>query len=177
MSKFIYLDDERIFSGVIVRNETTTSNHSSEQMPQTVSDASFRLGQILKGEISAVEAYEHILNRFALEPDIGRLEEIKMHHESAVHFWAQLLAGQGVKPTSTSGPWGHIVKTFVDTAQFFGDTASLRALEAGETYGLTEYHDLMMDSSIPPGLKDKIKETFIPQQEQHIALLEAWKGN
>ncbi len=136
-----------------------------------------RIAHLLRGEISAVEAYEHVLNRFAMEPDIKRLEEIKTHHENAVKFWTSLMAERGVEPHRESGPWGHIVKTFVDTAQFFGDTASLRVLLAGESHGLNEYQEVLMDSSMPSFLKDKVREHFIPQQEQHIALLEAWKGN
>lgn len=135
-----------------------------------------RISQILRGEISAVEAYEHVLNRFALEPEIDRLNEIKNHHESAVSFWANVLADSGVEPDDGSGPWGQVVKTFVDTAQFFGDTATLRALHAGESHGLNEYQELLMDSTIPASLKDIVRETLIPKQEQHIALIEAWKG-
>lgn len=135
-----------------------------------------RISQILRGEISAVEAYEHVLNRFALEPDINRLNEIKNHHESAVSFWSNILAESGIEPDEDSGPWGQVVKTFVDTAQFFGDTATLRALHAGESHGLNEYQELLMDSTIPAVLKDRVRETLIPKQEQHIALIEAWKG-
>ena len=138
--------------------------------------ATDRISQILRGEISAVEAYEHVLHRFAMEPQIRRLEEIKRHHEEAVSFWSRLLAQSGIEPAHSSGPWGHVVTTFVDTAQFFGDTASLRALQAGESHGLGEYQELLMDSTVPPFVKDKARDTFIPQQEQHMALIEAWKA-
>jgi hypothetical protein len=135
-----------------------------------------RIFQILRGEIAAVEAYEHVLQRFSQEPGVTRLEEIKRHHEAAVTFWNHMLADRGIAPKRGSGPWGQVVKTFVDTAQLFGDTASLRALLAGESHGLSEYHELLMDSTVPPVLKDKVRETFIPLQEQHIELIEAWKG-
>lgn len=136
-----------------------------------------RVSQILRGEISAVEAYEHVLNRFALEPEIEQLEEIKRQHEMAVTFWSHILEESGLRAEEGSGPWGQVVKTFVDTAQFFGDTATLRALHAGETHGLSEYHELLMDSTVPAVLKDKVRETFIPRQEQHVELIEAWRGS
>lgn len=135
-----------------------------------------RISQVLRGEISAVEAYEHVLNRFALEPGIDQLNEIKNHHETAVSFWSNVLAESGVEPDDGSGPWGEVVKTFVDTAQLFGNTATLRALHVGESHGLNEYQELLMDSTIPDTLKDTVRETLIPKQEQHIALIEAWKG-
>lgn len=141
------------------------------------SEAIERVAQILRGEISAVEAYEHVLQRFALEPKIDQLEEVKRDHEEAVQFWSHVLADHGVVPDKHSGPWGKVVTTFVDTAQFFGDTASLRALYAGESHGLSEYYELLMDSMVPAVIKDKVRESFVPQQERHIALIEVWKAD
>ncbi|GEM_PF-1101972 len=135
-----------------------------------------RISQVLRGEISAIEAYEHVLVHFAAERNIHKLEEIKDQHEEAAHFWTQILSNSGFEAERHSGPWGQVVRTFVDTATFFGDTSSLRALHAGETHGLSEYYEMLADSTVPSGLKDKVRSVFIPAQEQHIALLDAWKA-
>lgn len=133
------------------------------------------LSRILRGELAAVEAYEQVLEKFKGEPESQRLMRFMLEHQRAANFWRDEILSKGVSPEVTAGPWGQVVKTLVGTAKLFGDTPTLQALEVGENHGLAEYQSLLENKNVPERLKRRIREDFIPAQEQHIVSLEAMK--
>ena len=129
------------------------------------------LNKVLRGEISAVEAYAQVMDRFATEPEIHRLLAIKEEHEDSVKSLRAMVANEGAVPSEDSGLWGTIVKGVVATGKLFGNTSALNAIKQGEEHGLRQYKDLMTLNLSADDLR-VIKSKLIPRQEKHIALLD-----
>ena len=133
------------------------------------------LNQILRGELSAVEAYEQALEKLSEEPERTRLKDFLDSHMKNVEYWERQVATESIKPDTSSGPWGFVVEAFVGTAKLFGNTTTLMALEQGEEHGLNEYKSLLGNPEIDETDKRYIRSTIIPELERHLVSIEAMK--
>ena len=133
------------------------------------------LNQILRGERSAVEAYEQVLEKISEEPERIRLEEFLTTHRKNVEYWERQVMAEAMKPDDSSGPWGYIVQAFVGTAKLFGNTATLSALKQGEEHGLNEYQTLIENPEIDVVDKRYVRNVIIPELEKHLISIEAMK--
>jgi len=133
------------------------------------------LNRILRGEISAVEAYNQILEKINTEPEKTRLMEFKKFHEEQVQHWKQQVKSRGVEPDTDSGPWGYVVKTFVGAAKILGENPTLAVLEQGEDYGLSEYRELLENKQVSHTHKEYVKNIAIPNLELHINSMKSLK--
>lgn len=129
------------------------------------------LNKILRGELSAVDAYDSVIAQFADEPEIYRLLEIKAEHEESVRTLRTMISHEGAFPDAEPGLWGTIVKAVVGAGRLFGNTRALAALRQGEEHGLRLYEDLASEEMNSEDLR-VIRSTLIPRQEKHIALLD-----
>ncbi len=136
--------------------------------PGWVEDAS----RLLRGELSAVEAYDQVMQKFEADPAAKRLQSFRNEHSRAAQFWRDELLARGLAPDEDSGPWGQVVFAIVGTAKLFGEASALQALKSGENHGLSEYRAFLRRDDVPERLKMKMREDFIPLQERHIASLE-----
>lgn len=130
-----------------------------------------KIDEILKGEISAFEAYQKVIENLADDPREKVLIKLFEDHRKAASYWRTLSAENNFNPIETSGLWGKVVGAVVVTSRFFGGETCLRTLLEGEEYGLVEYRKLLASSSMPPNLKDEIEKKFIPTQKRHISIL------
>lgn len=133
--------------------------------------------KVLRGEISAVEAYESILSKFSDDPLHGPLSKIRNHHSDTVVKLKKHVIKKAELPDNDSGVWGAFVSSFVGTAKALGDTATLKALIEGEEHGLNQYKDMIKSSDLTAQDKDLIKSEFLPRQEEHILNLKAMVRN
>lgn len=134
-----------------------------------------QMSSLLRGEISATEAYESVLKKLEADPDSARLHEFLRHHQSAVEYWKTQLDREGVESDETSGPWGTAVEAFVATAKLLGNVAALSALKEGEEHGLKLYEEMLLSTDLAMNQRSYIRDVLIPKQHQHIASLEAMK--
>ena len=142
--------------------------------PVEFSDGSNQdLTTILKGEISAKEAYDQVMSQVDDSPEIERLKSMKKDHEEAVKFWKKQSRVKGNVPTSSSSIWGTIVKSFVGTSKILGDEKALEALKRGEEHGLSIYKDMLKSDLISDLQKVEITYRFIPNQKKHIESVNA----
>ena len=137
-------------------------------VPAWVEDAS----RLLRGELSALEAYDQVMEKFRSDPAAKRLQAFRNEHDRAAKFWRDEILAKGLAPDEDSGPWGQVVFTVVGAAKLFGETSALQALKSGESHGLSEYKAFLKRTDLPERLKKKMREDFIPLQERHIASLE-----
>lgn len=137
-------------------------------VPGWVEDAS----RLLRGEISAIEAYDQVMERFRADPAAKRLQAFRNEHDRAAKFWRDELLAKGLAPDEDSGPWGQVVYAVIGAAKLFGETSALQALKTGENHGLSEYKAFLKRDDVPERLKQKLREDFIPLQERHVASLE-----
>ncbi|AGH94865.1 DUF2383 domain-containing protein [Pseudobdellovibrio exovorus] len=131
------------------------------------------LERILRGEISAVEAYKQVLEKYSTYENANSLRRILVEHEKAVDFWKKQLRSQESFVEESSGPWGTVVETFVGAAKLFGDGPTLRALKEGEEHGLNEYQDLIENGNVNFESESFIKTICLDQQRLHIATLDS----
>lgn len=131
------------------------------------------LERILRGEISAVEAYKQVLEKYATYENANSLKRIQAEHEKAVEFWKNQLRSQESYVEDSSGPWGAVVETFVGAAKLLGDGPTLRALKEGEEHGLKEYKELIENNNINFESESFIKNICLDQQRLHIATLDS----
>jgi hypothetical protein len=126
------------------------------------------LNKILRGEISAVEAYEQVIPTFTSERDRFLLSEIRNEHDRNVEKLRSLVEHSRFAPNEDSGTWGTVVTTIVGAANLMGNTAALKALEEGEEHGLKLYQEGLKYNLTDEEL-DMFTEDFIPGLERHIA--------
>ncbi len=139
--------------------------------PQT--EAVSALNHILRGELSAVEAYKQVLEKIEAAPERKRLMEFITDHLKAVDFWRAQVEKCNGEPEKDSGSWGFVVEAFVGTAKIFGNESALNALKKGEEHGLSDYKDLLESKALTTDQKNYIKYTAIPNQERHLVSIKA----
>ena len=131
------------------------------------------INEVLRGEVSAVEAYQQALDTVKEDPEVNRLQEFLADHQSAVSYWKKQVNDQGVVVEASSGPWGTAVEAFVGTAKLFGNNPALKALRRGEEYGLNEYEKLTRDGHLSPTQTSYVRDVLIPNQLRHINSIDA----
>ncbi len=129
------------------------------------------LNKILRGEISAVEAYEQVIPTFQNRADRDRLTEIRDEHDRIVERLKALVEHTRFTPEEASGPWGTIVTTIVGAANLVSNTIALVTLMEGEEHGLRLYNEaLSLNLSFEE--RDVIAIEIMPLLKKHIAILE-----
>jgi|AntAceMinimDraft_11_1070367.scaffolds.fasta_scaffold41115_2 uncharacterized protein (TIGR02284 family) len=131
------------------------------------------LHEVLKGEIAATETYRQVLEKLDDDANRNFVNKIYDDHEGAVSQLKLHAAIHGETPLKESGAWGTFAQAYTGAAKIFGDKAALGALESGEEHGLTQYQDALNDESVDPLCKADIRNTFIPQQKNHIQSLDS----
>ncbi len=126
------------------------------------------IDEILRGEISAIEAYEQVMKKVDSDPEVYRLKEFKSDHEKAVDYWKQQARFLGKIPENTSSVWGTVVETFVGTSKLIGEKSALNALKKGEEHGLSNYEKMLKSDKLTSFQKNEVRNTFIPRQKKHI---------
>lgn len=134
-------------------------------------DKSNYLNKILRGEISAVEAYEQVIPTFADEGDRFRLSGIRNEHSRNIEKLKMLIENTRFAPDEDSGAWGKFVTTFMGSATIIGNTATLNALIGGEEHGLNLYRN-SLEHNLTEDEKKTIFNDIIPSLNRHIVSLE-----
>jgi hypothetical protein len=150
----------------------TQQDYTKNRNPMN-EEESVQINRILRGELSAINAYKQVLKKITVDPETTRLSDILNDHEEAISYWRNQMNGHNFSVDETTGPWGAVVDSFIATAKLFGTTATLKALKEGEEHGLNEYKDLLEDEDITADHKRHIRDVFIPNQERHIFSLES----
>ena len=133
------------------------------------------LRKLLRGELSAVEAYEevidHIVRAHNSNDETVRVQEalrsILKDHEDAVFFVKEMLRNEGVEPDEGSGVWGSVVQAVVASASLIGDDGALWALVKGEEHGLELYEDAIENGAIIHNRRHILTRS-IPKQRAHL---------
>jgi len=131
------------------------------------------IDEILRGEISAADAYEQVQEKITDDPEAYRLMQFKLDHENAVQFWKKEAKVSGSRPVDSSSIWGAIVETFVGTSKLIGEETALKALKKGEEHGLSNYEKMLDSDKLTESQKECIEKTFIPRQKRHIETINA----
>lgn len=131
------------------------------------------INKILRGEISAVEAYEQVCEKIKEAPETYRLKKFGQDHQMAVDFWKKQARIAGKIPDTSSSIWGATVEAFVGLSKIVGEDTALIALKKGEQHGLHNYEDMLSSDKLTNSQKIEIRNVFIPQQKKHIESINA----
>jgi hypothetical protein len=134
------------------------------------------INEILRGEISATEAYDQVYENFQNSDNAHKLVAMKTEHDKAIQYWTTEAIDEGKIPELESSIWGAMVEVFVGASKIIGDNTALAALKRGEEHGLENYKKMLSFSSLSDLQKRKIKNIFIPRQKKHIDLLDSMIG-
>ncbi len=131
--------------------------------------------KVLRGEISAVEAYKQVIEKFKDDSQLSIIKSICSEHISTVDKLKKHIVDKADydSPDDKSGVWGVFVSTFIGTAKALGDTATLKALNEGEEHGLNQYVQMLESDLLTQEDKNLIKNEFIPVQKKHIQNLKS----
>lgn len=128
--------------------------------------------RLLRGELSAVETYNLVIQKFSDEPEVGELSRLRDEHAWAVSRLQENVRGMGGRPDTDSGAWGAFTKTLQSTANLFGENSALSLIEQGEKHGQNDYQDALADDEVMADCKMMIRSELLPRIEQHIETLE-----
>ncbi len=153
-------------------NQTTTTGTGTTASKKSTAPIG-PMEELLRGEVSAIEAYEQVMNKLDSENEKNRLVEFLEDHKMARDYWTKQIQSKNEFPKQTSGPWGTFVEAFVGTSKLLGNTAALKALEEGEEHGLKQYCEFLDNDKVPEEQKRFVRETLVPNQERHITSITA----
>lgn len=135
---------------------------------QTPNKSADKLNGLLKGEISAVETYEQVLEKIT-DPEIrSELEDVQQCHADRVEILTETVAIMGKEPADKAGVWGAFAKLMEGGAKVFGDKAAIGLLEEGEDKGLEDYRKLLEEAD--PNIHPIIEELLPRQEETHAKM-------
>jgi uncharacterized protein DUF2383 len=147
--------------------------HSSNAGPSrpdeaALSDASSvstaQLNSFLRGEISAVEAYNDLLQRVTDPGTRAALHDCALSHQQRVRQLRVLITSVDCSPSDGSGAWGAFTRLVGGAARAFGDRAAVSALVRGEDKGLHDYRDRVW--KLDSRGKAVVEHLLLPAQEQ-----------
>ncbi len=136
-------------------------------------EAGKAMNRLVRGEISAVEAYESIIDKIDSKPELERLNEMLKNHRSNVTYFKKMALKQNELPEYDSGIWGTVVSLFVGSAKLFGNTAALKSLKEGEEHGLKEYQKLLENDEVPMHVKSYVRDKIMPTLHMNINSISA----
>ncbi len=151
----------------------TSTNKTKAKHDPTEAREFEKIYSVLRGEISAMEAYAQVMESIKGDPESERLQEFLRDHRQAVEYWKDQVDNTNIESKVESGPWGAMVEAFVGSAKLFGNKAALLSLQEGEEHGLREYREMLDSADVPPDDKAYIREVLIPNQERHINSIKA----
>ncbi len=135
------------------------------------------IDEILRGEMSAKDAYEQVIAEVHSTQELEKLIQFKSEHEKAVIFWQNQARFNGSLPNIDPGIWGSVVDTFIGISKIAGEGPALMALKKGEEYGLNLYKKSLKSKKLSTNQKRYIREEFVPKQRRHIEIINAMIEN
>ncbi|MFN8392550.1 MAG: DUF2383 domain-containing protein [Bdellovibrionota bacterium] len=130
------------------------------------------INELLRGELSAVETYQQAIKKVGPAEGSTDLQQMHSDHMDAVAKLQAEVMKEGGKPSTDSGAWGTWAKAVEGSAKVLGDTAALKALKEGEQHGVKEYQELLENKNTPADVKDLVRTTLLPKQQEHIQTLD-----
>lgn len=132
--------------------------------PQQTSKDIDQLKSFLRGERSAVETYDQVIEKADGPTVRTQLQEGRNSHAERVALLEQQIRILGGKPDTTSGPWGAFAKAVEGGAKAFGLSAAVAVLEEGEDHGLKDYKQDAEDLS--PEMRTFVNVQLLPRQQR-----------
>ena len=128
--------------------------------------------QLLRGELSAIEAYDKAIDKFPHETHTPTLRRIRDEHGDTVTELRQSVISMGGVADTQSGAWGDFATAVQATANFFGDDSAVASLLQGEKHGKREYEEAIEKDSTATACRELMRHHCLPRVYRHIETLE-----
>ncbi|HEY9684892.1 MAG TPA: DUF2383 domain-containing protein [Oculatellaceae cyanobacterium] len=128
-----------------------------------MSDSIDRLNGFLRGEISAVETYNQVMEKSDCASLRETLAICQVDHAKRVQILKNRIEELGGVPAESSGIWGAVARLFEAGAAAFGVRAALDMLEEGEDHGIESYRSQMF--KLEPDDLRLVETQLLPSQE------------
>lgn len=129
--------------------------------------------ELLRGEISAIEAYSQAIHKFSDFAADDALTRIRTAHQHSAAALRRLLQHTGAEPATNSGLWGGFVKALESTAALFGESPALMILQKGEQHGINLYNEALINARVSSEAKELIRTLMLPPLAGHLTELQA----
>lgn len=129
--------------------------------------------RLLRGEISAVQTYDKAIEKFADEPEVTTLIQIREDHQTSVDRLTTDVISMGGEPDLSAGAWGAFANSVQGAANLLGENSAMAALAEGEKHGRREYSDALDNDDVLPGCKAMIQDELLPRINSHLTTLES----
>ncbi len=123
-------------------------------------------------ELSAAETYTEALDYFHCDPEQSLLLAIRAGHDENVDCLGDHLLALGKDVNADVEARSFFSKAIEGVSSTFGETATLLALEAGETGALKECRAALAEPRVPDSLKEDLRLRLIPRLQRHVEELE-----
>lgn len=133
-----------------------------------------QIDELIRGEMAAIQSFDTVLKKITDEDEKQSLRTMRSDHVMAVDTLKNFVETKVDSNVDSSGPWGAFTTAFAGGASLFGNKAAIKALKVGEEYGLNEYREALEDDAISKEVKDVIRTDLLPQQEQHIFVIDGY---
>ena len=127
---------------------------------------------LLRGELSAMEAYDQAIEKFPDAAATDDLERIRSEHSRAATRLAANVRDMGGEAQTDSGAWGVFTGAIQGTANLFGTASAIESLRQGEEMGRKDYQNALLNDDVMIDCKLMIREEMLPRVIKHIAHLE-----
>ena len=130
------------------------------------------LHRLLRGELAAVDSYEHALDDVTDHPARDLLWSFLEDHRRAVSVLSRHTARAGDEPATSAGVWGAFARAVETAASWVDDPTTLKALKEGEVHGVDEYRNALSENHLSDGLRRIVEEELLPLQREHVEELD-----
>lgn len=127
---------------------------------------------MLRGERSAVETYQEVIEKYGDNPAMDELRGIWRDHQQSVSELDAHIRSLGGEPDTDSGAWGFVTGMIQKTANLFGEESAVESLEKGEKKGLEDYKDALEGDCITAECRTMYQTKLIPRIESHLKILD-----
>ena len=159
-----------------VQPPVEAENRSGFQGETDAAQLMERLNSYLRGEVSAVETYRMVIEKFSMEsnssiPDISRLRQIQVEHTRTAQALRDRIGELGGTAAESAGLRGGWAKFTMEVAKMFGHVTALKMLKEAEEHGMKDLQKGIEE--IDGTTAHLVQNQFIPAQQRHIDVLEA----
>lgn len=127
---------------------------------------------LLRGELSAVETYGQVIDKYAGSPVAEELQRIRADHSRSANWLSANVRDMGGVPGKDSGAWGLFATAVQGAANLFGRDSAIESLQRGEEAGRKDYQAALLDDEVMTECKLMIREDLLPPVIEHITALE-----
>jgi hypothetical protein len=128
--------------------------------------------EIIKGELSAIEAYKKVMTKDLDSKVHSDLEIFLIDHRNSLDYWDVQLRELGIEPDNDAGTWGRFVNVLTKASSAIGETSLLMVIREGEEHGLNLYKKMEHSEYLTNSQRERISNVYIPRQIKHLKYLD-----